>query len=100
MDFVSEKSTSRDNKYHILKRPVDPIDRWRQPLMGIARAEDLRACIALALTSHGSLANAQSAELMASDRRRAPNRAPARGFVVVRRPPAQGPAALGRGFEG
>jgi hypothetical protein len=31
-----------------------------------ARAEDLRACIAYALTSDGRLAKAQSAELMAS----------------------------------
>ena len=31
-----------------------------------ARAEDLRACIGLALTSDGRLAKTQSAELMAS----------------------------------
>ena len=47
-----------------------------------ARPEDLRACIAYALTSDGRLAKAQSAGV-GVDRRRAP-----------------GAAALGRGFEG
>jgi hypothetical protein len=66
-----------------------------------ARAEDLRACIAYALTSDGRLAKAQSAELMASIvAERLIARLERDGFVVMRRPPAPGAAALGRGFEG
>ena len=65
-----------------------------------ARPEDLRACIAIALTSDGRLAKAQSAELMASIvAERLIARLERDGFVVMRRPPALGAAALGRGFE-
>jgi hypothetical protein len=64
-----------------------------------ARAEDLRACIAFALTSDGRLAKAQSAELMASIvAERLIARLERDGFVIMRRPPAPGAAALGHGF--
>ena len=66
-----------------------------------ARPEDLRACIALALTHDGRLAKAQSAELMASIvAERLIARLERDGFVIMRRPPAPGAAALGRGFGG
>jgi hypothetical protein len=66
-----------------------------------ARAEDLRASIAFALTSDGRLAKAQSAELMASIvAERLIARLERDGFVVMRRPPAPGAAALGRGHDG
>jgi len=65
-----------------------------------ARAEDLRACIAYALTSDSRLAKAQSAELMASIvAERLIARLEHDGFVIMRRPPAPGGAALGRGFQ-
>jgi len=65
-----------------------------------ARAEDLRACVAYALTSDGRLAKAQSAELMASIvAERLIARLERDGFVVMRRPPAPGHGA-GRGREG
>jgi hypothetical protein len=69
-----------------------------------ARAEDLRACIAYALTSDGRLAKTQSAELMASIvAERLIARLIARlerdGFVILRRPGLGGHSALGRGFE-
>ncbi len=65
-----------------------------------ARAEDLRACIAYALTSDGRLAKAQSAELMASIvAERLVARLERDGFVVMRRPGLGGHSALGRGFE-
>jgi hypothetical protein len=66
-----------------------------------ARAEDLRACIAHAVTSDGRLAKARSAELMASIvAERLVERLERDGFVIMRRPPAPGAAALGRGFNG
>jgi hypothetical protein len=66
-----------------------------------ARAEDLRACIAYALTSDSRVAKAQSAELMASIvAERLIARLEHDGFVIMRRPPAPGAGALGRGFEG
>ena len=65
-----------------------------------ARSEDLRACIAYALTSDGRLAKAQSAELMASIvAERLIARLERDDFVVMRRPPAPGSAPRGRGFE-
>jgi hypothetical protein len=65
-----------------------------------ARAEDLRACIAYALTSDGRLAKAQSAELMAAIvAERLIARLERDGFVIMRRPRAPGAGALGRGFE-
>jgi hypothetical protein len=52
-----------------------------------ARVEDLRACIAYALTSDGRLAKAQSAELMASIvAERLIARLERDGFVIMRRP--------------
>jgi hypothetical protein len=66
-----------------------------------ARAEDLRAFIAFALTSDSRLAKAQSADFMASiGAERLIARLVRDGFVVLRRPPAPGAAALRRGFEG
>ncbi|MGA8445330.1 MAG: hypothetical protein WB766_09080 [Roseiarcus sp.] len=66
-----------------------------------ARPEDLRTCIAFALTIDGRLAKAQSAELMASIvAERLVARLERDGFVVMRRPPAPGAAVLERGFEG
>jgi hypothetical protein len=66
-----------------------------------ARAENLRACIAYALTSDDHLAKAHSAELMATIvAERLIARVKRDGFVVMRRPPVPGAAALGRGFEG
>jgi hypothetical protein len=60
--------------------------------------EDLRACIAYALTSDGRLAKVQSAELMASIvAERLIARLVREGFVVMRRPPAPGASALTRG---
>ena len=65
-----------------------------------ARAEDLRACIAYALTSDGRLAKTQSAELMASIvAERLIARLERDGFVIMRRPGLGGHSALGRGFE-
>ena len=65
------------------------------------RAEDLRACIGLALTSDGRLAKTQSAELMASIvAERLMERLQRDGFVVMRRPPAPGASAFASGFEG
>jgi hypothetical protein len=52
-----------------------------------ARSEDLRACIAFALTSDSRLAKAQSAELMASIvAERLIARLERDGFVIMRRP--------------
>jgi hypothetical protein len=66
-----------------------------------ARAEDLRACIAYALTSDGRLAKTQSAELMASIvAERLITRLERDGFVIRRRPGLGGHSTLGRGFEG
>jgi hypothetical protein len=66
-----------------------------------ARAEDLRASIAFALTSDGRLAKTQSAELMASIvAERLIARLERDGFVIMRRPGLGGHSALGRGFEG
>jgi hypothetical protein len=80
--------------------------RYRPPMpepdepLTLARPEDLRACIAYALTSDSRLAKAQSAELMASIvAERLIARLKRDGFVVMRRPPAPGGAALGRGFR-
>jgi hypothetical protein len=65
-----------------------------------APVEDLRACIAYALTSDGRLAKAQSAELMASIvAERLIARLERDGFVIMRRPGLGGHSALGRGFE-
>jgi hypothetical protein len=65
-----------------------------------AHPEDLRACIAYALTSDGRLAKAQSAQLMASIvAERLIARLERDGFVVMRRPGLGGHSALGRGFE-
>jgi hypothetical protein len=65
-----------------------------------ARPEDLRACIAYALTSDGRLAKTQSAELMASIvAERLIARLERDGFVIMRRPGLGGHSALGRGFE-
>ena len=65
-----------------------------------ARPEDLRACIAYALTSDGRLAKTQSAELMASIvAERLIARLERDGFVIMRRPGLAGHSALGRGFE-
>jgi hypothetical protein len=68
-----------------------------------ARAEDLRACIAFALTSDSRLARAQSAELMASIvAERLIARLERDGFVIMRRPRAGGagsnPGARAPGF--
>jgi len=53
-----------------------------------------------ALTSDSRLAKAQSAELMASIvAERLIARLEHDGFVIMRRPPAPGGAALGRGFQ-
>ena len=66
-----------------------------------ARPEDLRTCIALALTSDSRLAKAQSAELMASIVAERLMEPLARdGFVIMRRPGLGGHSALGRGFKG
>jgi hypothetical protein len=63
-----------------------------------ARAEDLRACIAFALTSDSRLAKAQSAELMASIvAERLIARLERDGFVIMRRPATGGHSSLGRG---
>ncbi|MGA8444322.1 MAG: hypothetical protein WB766_03900, partial [Roseiarcus sp.] len=63
-----------------------------------ARAEDLRASIAFALTSDGRLAKTQSAELMASIvAERLIARLERDGFVIMRRPPAPGAGAIARG---
>jgi hypothetical protein len=63
-----------------------------------ARAEDLRASIAVALTSDGRLAKTQSAELMASIvAERLIARLERDGFVIMRRPPAPGAGAITRG---
>jgi hypothetical protein len=63
-----------------------------------ARAEDLRASIAFALTSDGRLAKTQSAELMASIvAERLIARLERDGFVIMRRPPAPGASALAHG---
>jgi hypothetical protein len=68
-----------------------------------ARFEDLRACIAFALTSDSRLAKAQSAELMASIvAERLLARLERDGFVIMRRPAAIGaggnPGARAPGF--
>ena len=66
-----------------------------------ARAEDLRACIAFALTSDARLAKAQSAELMASIvAERLMERLERDGFVVMKKPALGGHSALARGFKG
>jgi hypothetical protein len=63
-----------------------------------ALAEDLRACIALALTSDSRLAKWQSAELMASIvAERLIASLERDGFVVMRKPGLGGDSALGRG---
>jgi hypothetical protein len=65
-----------------------------------APPEDLRACIAYALTSDCRLAKTQSAELMASIvAERLIARLERDGFVIMRRPGLGGHSALGRGFE-
>ena len=59
------------------------------------------ACLAQALTSDGRLAKQQSAELLATIvAERIAARLEKDGFVIMRRPPSVGGAALGRGFEG
>ena len=68
-----------------------------------ARFEDLRACIAFALTSDSRLAKAQSAELMASIvAERLIARLERDGFVIMRRPAKMGaggnPGAKAPGF--
>jgi hypothetical protein len=66
-----------------------------------ARAEDLRACIAFALTSDSRLAKAQSAELMASVvAERLIARLERDGFVIMRRPAAGGHSWAGAAPRG
>jgi hypothetical protein len=57
--------------------------------------------IALALTSGSRLARVQSAEVLATVvAERIVEELGRAGFVVMKRPPEIGGAALGRGFEG
>jgi hypothetical protein len=66
-----------------------------------ADPRDLVISIALALTSDSRLAKAQAAEAMANVvAERIVERLERDGFVISRRPPAGGHAALGCGFEG
>ena len=81
-----------------------PSSRYRPPMperkddLTPARAEDLRASIAFALTRDGRLAKAQSAELMASIvAERLIARLERDGFVIMQRTPAAGAGALARG---
>jgi hypothetical protein len=66
-----------------------------------ADPRDLFVSIALALTSGSRLARVQSAEVLATVvAERMVEELGRAGFVVMKRPPEIGGAALGRGFEG
>jgi hypothetical protein len=66
-----------------------------------ADPRDLAVSIALALTSGSRLARVQSAEVLATVvAERIVEELGRAGFVVMKRPPEIGGAALGRGFEG
>jgi hypothetical protein len=66
-----------------------------------ADPRDLAISIALALTSGSRLAKVQSAEVLATVvAERVVEQLERSGFVVMKRPPEVGGAALGRGFEG
>jgi hypothetical protein len=65
-----------------------------------ADPRDLAISIALALTSGSRLAKVQSAEVLATVvAERVVEQLERSGFVVMRRPPGVGGAALGRGFK-
>jgi hypothetical protein len=66
-----------------------------------ADPRDLAISIAMALTSDSRLAKAQAAEAMANVvAERIVRQLGRAGFVVMKKPPQVGGAALGRGFEG
>ena len=66
-----------------------------------ADPRDLAVSIALALKSGSRLARVQSAEVLATVvAERIVQKLERDGFVVMKRPPAVGRAALGRGFQG
>jgi hypothetical protein len=69
--------------------------------LALADPRDLVISIAMALTSDSRLAKAQAAEAMANVvAERIVERLERDGFIISRRPPAGGRAALGREFQG
>jgi hypothetical protein len=69
--------------------------------LALADPRDLVISIAMALTSDSRLAKAQAAEAMANVvAERIVERLERDGFIISRRPPAGGHAALGREFQG
>jgi hypothetical protein len=65
-----------------------------------ARRDDLFAALAFALTRDGRKRESNAPELMAGIvAERLIERLERSGFVIMQKPPAEGAAAIGRGFE-